>query len=132
MAIIIEHTAGKFPFWISPRQVCVLPLNSKAEIGLCEYASEVGELLHQKGFEVKVDNSTDVFNKKLAIAHADKYNFVLVVGDKDKQKNGATVGGRSIALLDGIKDKPEKYTKFMTMDEIIAMMTKLSENRDMI
>lgn len=42
MAIIIEHTAGKFPFWISPRQVCVIPLHPT----LNEYATQLSEQIY--------------------------------------------------------------------------------------
>lgn len=125
MAIIIEHTAGKFPFWISPRQVCVIPLHPT----LNEYATQLSEQIYQAGFEAKADVGTDMFKQKLVTAFSDKYNFVLVVGDKDKEKGGATVQGRTMAAFDKITEKPEKYQKFMPIEEIIAMMKQIDQSR---
>jgi threonyl-tRNA synthetase len=54
MAILIEHLAGKWPFWMSPRQIIVLPISQKAE----EYCESVYLYFHRLGYEVVVDHSS--------------------------------------------------------------------------
>lgn len=54
MAILIEHLGGKWPFWMSPRQVIVLPISTKAE----EYCQSVYLYLHKLGYHVAVDASS--------------------------------------------------------------------------
>jgi len=54
MAILIEHLAGKWPFWMSPRQIIVLPISQKAE----EYCEGVYLYFHRLGYECVVDHSS--------------------------------------------------------------------------
>lgn len=54
MAILIEHLGGKWPFWLSPRQVIVLPISDKA----ADYCESVYKYLHMKGFEASIDRSS--------------------------------------------------------------------------
>lgn len=64
MAIIIEHTGGRFPFWISPRQCRVVPINPSFD----GYATEVAEAIFQAGFEASADVTGEKMNKKIAVA----------------------------------------------------------------
>lgn len=61
MAILIEHLAGKWPFWLSPRQVIVLPISEKA----ADYCESVYLYLHKMGFEAAIDRSAGQINKKV-------------------------------------------------------------------
>lgn len=61
MAILIEHLAGKWPFWLSPRQVIVLPISEKA----AGYCDSVYKYLHKRGFNCTVDHSQGQVNKKV-------------------------------------------------------------------
>lgn len=81
MAILTENTGGRFPFWISPRQAVVIPVRQE----FTDYAREVAEKIYQCGFQVRADVSDEVLKKKLALAYQDKYNFVLVVGQKEAE-----------------------------------------------
>lgn len=67
--------------------------------------------------------------KKIALGFQDKFNFVLVVGQKEAEENGAMVQGRSMALVDKITDKPEKYSKFMKLEEMLAMFRQLKADK---
>ena len=60
-AILIEHLSGKWPFWISPRQILICPVSEK----FIEYGQKVFLYLHQKGYEVELDRSNVTLNKKV-------------------------------------------------------------------
>ena len=61
IAILIEHIAGKWPFWVSPRQAIVVPVSEK----FLDYAEKVTLYLHQQGFEVELDRSNHTLAKKV-------------------------------------------------------------------
>lgn len=61
MAILIEHLGGKWPFWLSPRQVIILPISEKA----ADYCESVYLYLHKLGFEAAIDRSSGQINKKV-------------------------------------------------------------------
>ncbi|CAH0484305.1 unnamed protein product [Peronospora farinosa] len=83
MAILIEHTGGKWPLWLSPRQVAVLPI-AEAHRG---YAHEVANQLQMattRGLFVDVQDSSKTLNKRVREAQVAGYNYILVVGDKEE------------------------------------------------
>lgn len=81
MAILIEHTGGKWPLWLSPRQVAVLPVAEAHRA----YAAEVASTLAQDaGVYVDVQDSSKTLNKRVREAQLAGYNFILVVGDKEQ------------------------------------------------
>ncbi|GKT82809.1 LOW QUALITY PROTEIN: threonyl-tRNA synthetase [Colletotrichum tofieldiae] len=84
--ILIEHFAGKWPFWLSPRQIMVIPVGK----GFVEYAEEVQATFKKQGMWVDVDLSGNTLPKKIRSAQLSQYNFIFVVGDeemKNKQVN---------------------------------------------
>ena len=60
-AVLSEHWGGKWPFWLSPRQCVIVPVDLKYE----EYACEVQQNLHDAGYFVDVDDSSHTLNKKV-------------------------------------------------------------------
>lgn len=87
MAILTEHLAGKWPFWISPRQCIVIPISNKFD----DYATEVKELLWSKGYYCDVDLSHNKINKKVRNAQISQYNYILVVGQKELDNRSVNV-----------------------------------------
>lgn len=79
MAILIEHTGGKWPFWLSPRQCIVLPVAEKHN----EYATKVLQQLHDAGYYVDIDASDRKIPKKVREAQLAQYNYILVVGEEE-------------------------------------------------
>ncbi|KAF9021675.1 threonyl-tRNA synthetase [Hymenopellis radicata] len=73
IAIITEHFAGKWPFWISPRQVVVIPVAGPFN----EYASRVGDRLSSLGLYADVDNSDNTLAKKIRNGEIAQYNFIF-------------------------------------------------------
>ena len=77
--ILIEHFAGKFPFWISPRQICVITVADRHH----EYGNQICAELKKAGFLCDVDNTSESVNKKIRNAQLMQYNYMLTVGDKE-------------------------------------------------
>ncbi|CAI5742349.1 unnamed protein product [Hyaloperonospora brassicae] len=93
MAILIEHTGGKWPLWLSPRQVAVLPI-AKAHR---EYAHEVASELQKatpRGLFVEVQDDSKTLNKRVRDAQVAGFNYILVVGDKEQAAQEVNVRTR--------------------------------------
>lgn len=77
--ILIEHFAGKFPLWISPRQIRILTVADRHN----DYAHALKKALFKEGFQVEVDDSPESVGKKVRSAQLDQVNYILTVGDKE-------------------------------------------------
>lgn len=89
-AILIEHTAGKWPFWLSPRQAIILPVSEHFN----QYAEEVRNIIHDRGYDVDVDFTDHKLQKKIREAQLSQYNYILVVGEKELQDRTVNVRTR--------------------------------------
>ncbi|KAM3868447.1 threonine--tRNA ligase 1, cytoplasmic isoform 2-T2 [Diretmus argenteus] len=90
IAILTENYGGKWPLWLSPRQVMVVPVGPTCE----EYAQKVQQEFHNSGFMTDVDLDPGcTLNKKIRNAQLAQYNFILVVGETEKK--GDTVNVRT-------------------------------------
>mmetsp|Transcript_49327 Transcript_49327/g.96772 ORF Transcript_49327/g.96772 Transcript_49327/m.96772 type:complete len:1017 (+) Transcript_49327:38-3088(+) len=78
-AILTEHFGGKWPLWLSPRQVKVIPVHKDYE----EYASKVKDQLRAANFNAAVDLTGNTLKKMIRNAQVEGYNFSLVVGKDD-------------------------------------------------
>lgn len=120
MAILIEHTEGKWPFWLSPRQAIVIPVATP----FIEYAETVAKNLslgnnssNAQQYYVDVDKSLrDRLNKMIRRAQLERYNFILVVGQKEMDTNTVNVRAR-----DG------KIVGTMSVDQVRDMFDNLTE-----
>uniref|UniRef100_A0A336L5Z5 threonine--tRNA ligase n=1 Tax=Culicoides sonorensis TaxID=179676 RepID=A0A336L5Z5_CULSO len=113
IAILTENYAGKWPFWLSPRQVMIVPVAPTYD----EYAEKVKQRLFEAGFMVDSDtDSGDTMNKKIRNAQLAQYNFILVVGEKEKTSETVNV-----------RTRDNKVHGEVTVDELI---TKLNKIRD--
>ena len=84
MALLIEHTAGRWPMWLSPRQFMVVPVSEESH---GTYAFDVAEKLKRNGFAADCDRSSETLNKRIRNAQLNQYNYILVVGN-DEIENG--------------------------------------------
>lgn len=89
-AILIEHMAGKWPFWLSPRQAIVCPVSEK----FMEYAERVYLYLHQHGYDVELDKTNVTLNKKIRNAQLAQFNYILVVGEEEMSAGAVDVRTR--------------------------------------
>jgi len=87
--------AGKWPFWISPRQVIVLPISDKA----LEYCESVYLYLHQMGFMAEVDRSQGNIKKKIRNAQLAQWNYILVAGEDEMHDGMVNVRTRDMKIL---------------------------------
>eukprot|EP00742_Colponemidia_sp_Colp-10_P005784 GILJ01006182.1.p1 GENE.GILJ01006182.1~~GILJ01006182.1.p1 ORF type:complete len:742 (-),score=83.25 GILJ01006182.1:22-2247(-) len=93
MAILMEHTAGKWPLWLSPRQVAICPVSQTH----LPFAREICRTLLARHSElyVDVDESDGTLNKKIRDAQLAQYNYILVVGNKELESRTLSVRERS-------------------------------------
>jgi len=90
--ILIEHFAGKFPLWLAPIQIELLPINDE----LTAYASTVKTELERSGLRVEVDDRTESLNKKIRDAQLKYIPLIITIGPKEKD-----AGTLSVRTLDG-------------------------------
>lgn len=79
IAILCEHTGGKWDFWISPRQIQLIPMNADC----MEFTEQVHNTLLLKDYSVSIDKSGDKFNMKIRNAQVDGFNFIGVIGKEE-------------------------------------------------
>jgi threonyl-tRNA synthetase len=87
IGILIENYSGKFPFWLSPEQVRVLPI---AETHF-DYAFEVKNGLQKSGFRVSIDDSNETLGGKIKQARLERVSHLLIIGDKECADRVVTV-----------------------------------------
>jgi threonyl-tRNA synthetase len=85
--ILIEHYAGRFPLWLAPIQVVVLPVADRHG----EYASRVADELRRAGLRARVDDRSESVGKKIRDAELSKAPFMFVVGDREQEGGAAAV-----------------------------------------
>ncbi|MEM0995168.1 MAG: threonine--tRNA ligase, partial [Bacteroidota bacterium] len=79
ISILIEHTAGKFPLWLTPEQFAILPISDQ----YADYAYEVERLLNQHDITGIIDNRTESIGRKIRDTELKKIPFMLIVGEKE-------------------------------------------------
>ncbi|XP_069796581.1 threonine--tRNA ligase 1, cytoplasmic-like isoform X3 [Narcine bancroftii] len=91
IAILAENCAGKWPFWLSPSQVMVIPIGGNTE----EYARQVHQQLREAGFmaDISLDLGSTL-NRKIRNAQLAQYNFILIVGEKERLSGTVNVRTR--------------------------------------
>ncbi|EPY39861.1 threonyl-tRNA synthetase [Angomonas deanei] len=90
IAILCEHYGGEWPFWMSPRQVMIVPVSN----ALADYANEVRDHLYGEGFFVDVDLGSATLDKKIRNAELARYNFIFVVGQQELDSRSVNVRAR--------------------------------------
>lgn len=111
-AVLCEHYGGKWPFWLSPRQVMIVPVHKEWN----DYCQEVRDRLHAEGFYCDVDASKATFQKKVRNAQVDQYNFQLVVGEAEA-KNGTV----------NIRTRENKIEGEKKVEELIEYLKQLRD-----
>jgi len=90
--ILIEHFAGKFPLWLNPKQVVIVPVADAFK----DYALKLEKELKVNGLRAKADVSEDSMSKKIRIAEKQYVNYILVVGEKEVKENAVNVRIRDL------------------------------------
>ena len=92
IGILIEHYAGKFPVWLAPMQVKVLPVSEKSR----DYAHKVADAIEAAGIRVVVDNRDEKIGYKIREARSiDRVPYMVIVGEKEAEEGTISVRDRT-------------------------------------
>jgi len=117
IAIITESTGGKWPFWLSPRQVVVVPVRA----ALNDYATQVAQTFHDVGLFAEADLSDNTMNKKIRNAQVAQWNFVMVVGEEELASQSVNIRNRD--------DSAPGRDKTIKLDEAVRLLLELKAIR---
>ncbi|KAG2200188.1 hypothetical protein INT47_009826 [Mucor saturninus] len=120
MGIVIEHFAGKFPFWLSPRQIQVVPVAAAFN----DYAKEITAKLVALGIYADADLSDNTLNKKIRNSEIAQYNFIFVVGEVEATTRSVNVRNR-----DDVGTKAKGQT--IPLEQVMKSAADLKESRSL-
>ena len=87
VAVLLEHTAGRFPLWLAPQQAVVLPISEKFN----DYANEVASQLNALDIRTQVDDRNEKIGKKIRDNELKRIPYMLIVGEKEAENNEISV-----------------------------------------
>jgi threonyl-tRNA synthetase len=87
VAVLIEHTAGKFPLWLTPDQVAILPISEKFH----DYAKKVLKFLNNYDIRTLIDERNEKIGKKIRDNELKRIPYLLIVGEKEEKSNTVSV-----------------------------------------
>ena len=93
--LLIEHFAGKFPTWLAPEQVRVLPISDK----VADFAESVRRQLAEAGIRVKLDDMPDKIGAKIRNARLDRVPYMVVVGQREAEEGKVSVRHRDLDVI---------------------------------
>lgn len=114
MAYLIEETMGKFPTWLSPVQVKILPISEK----IFPYAEKVLCALKEAGIRVELDDRSEKIGYKIREAQMQKVNYMLILGAKEEEAN-----------LVNVRRRDAEDSQSMELPAFIAMIKAEIEGR---
>lgn len=138
MAVLTEHFAGKWPFWLSPRQVLVVPVMPAVN----DYVEEVQQLLRANKMHADIDISGNTMQKKILLGQQRQYNFIfgkfyayglaeeaadpfVVVGAQEKES-------RSVNIRNRDDPKTQSKGKLIPLDDAVQKLKALRKERRII
>lgn len=114
-AFLIEETKGVFPTWLSPVQVCVIPVNSEFQ---SDYGQEIATMLKDAGIRTELDDRNEKLGYRLREAQTNKVPYTLILGDQEKENQ--TISYR----LHG-----EQKTTTVTKDDFLKLIKEEINNK---
>ena len=87
VAVLIEHTGGKFPLWLTPDQVAILPISERFN----DYARKVAEQLEMEDVRVIVDDRNEKIGRKIRDNELKRIPYMVIVGEKEEQEGAVSV-----------------------------------------
>ena len=115
VAVLLEHTGGKFPLWLSPQQVVVLPISEKFN----DYAQKVAEYLNRNDVRTEVDDRNEKIGRKIRDAQTEKVPYMVIVGDRDMENGTVSPRHRADGDLGA-----------MSVDEFSALLKRVVDNKE--
>ena len=98
VAVLLEHTAGKLPLWLTPDQVIVLPVSEK----YAEYAKKVCDLMNNSDIRASIDDRNETIGKRIRESELKRVPFIVIVGEKEMGENAVSVrrqGGKDEGMM---------------------------------
>ncbi|KAJ3293395.1 threonyl-tRNA synthetase [Borealophlyctis nickersoniae] len=120
IAILTENFAGKWPFWLSPRQVMIVPVG----VTNFGYAEQVREKLQHAGLYAEADLSDSTLNKKVRNAEIAHWNFIFVVGNQEEESGSVNCRNRDDP---NSKNRGEVYP----LEVILGKLVSLKESKSL-
>ena len=112
IGILIEHFAGKFPVWLSPIQVKVLPISDS----FMEYGHEVIDKLRKYGIRCEIDNRSEKIGYKIREARNERIPYMIIVGEKEKNHGNISLRSRDMGE-EGSTSLEEFITRVLKEDQ---------------
>jgi threonyl-tRNA synthetase len=113
IAVLLEHTGGKFPLWLTPEQVIILPISEKYQ----KYAEKVLHLLENSEIRALVDDRNEKTGRKIRDAEMNKIPFMLIVGEQEEKEGSVAV-----------RKQGEGDLGTFTIEKFITLINKEIEN----
>ncbi|WP_212004191.1 threonine--tRNA ligase [Chitinophaga sp. HK235] len=114
IAVLIEHCGGKFPLWLAPTQVKILPISEKTQA----YAEKVAELLKKAEIRAEIDDRSEKIGKKIRDTELAKIPYMLVLGEKEATDN-----------IVAVRRQAKGDLGTMTLEQFIATVNEEVINR---
>ncbi len=115
VAVLLEHTAGRFPLWLAPEQAVILPISEKFN----DYAYKVKQMLEEQDIRVEVDDRNEKIGKKIRDNELKRIPYMLIVGEKEAQNDEISVRKQG----EGDKGSMKITTFAQKLDEEVRQMT---------
>lgn len=116
LGILIEHWNGKFPLWLSPTQVRVIPIADRNH----DYAENIVKELKEAGVRAEVDRRSESLGKKIRDAQVQRIPYMCIVGDNEEENNTISVRKRTEEEEHGVQ-----------LDDFIKRLRKLIRSRSL-
>lgn len=120
IGILTEHLAGKWPFWLSPRQILVVPVSQAVN----DYCVEVQKIFRKEKMHVDVDISGETMKKKIREGQLKQYNFIFVLGHEEESS-------RSVNIRNRDDQDSQKRGEVIKLDEALQKLKALRDSRQL-
>jgi threonyl-tRNA synthetase len=107
VAVLLEHTGGNFPLWLTPEQAIILPISEKYH----DYAVKVKALLDEQDIRATIDDRNEKAGRKIRDAEVNKIPFMVIVGEKEEENSTISIREH------GVGDKGG-----MAVDDFVALL----------
>jgi threonyl-tRNA synthetase len=126
VAVLIEHTAGKFPVWLAPEQAVILPISEKFN----EYAQKVSNILNNSDIRTVVDERNEKIGRKIRDNELKRIPYLLIVGEKEQESETVSVRRQGDGDM-GVK-QIEEFASFVSEEvkmQLSGLYNELNNRR---
>jgi len=113
IAIVCEHYNGKFPFWLNHSPIIIIPISDKQT----DYAKKIKSILNENKYYVDIDTSNDMLKQKIKNSQEKKYNYMLILGQKEEDAN-----------LINVRYRDSDNRKMISVNELLIEMKYKLDN----